>query len=280
MTPLAAYKTLAAFPSQKDAHVTAYTDILVETPKAGVRLITLNRPKVLNALRSTLLEELAAEIARARDDVEVRAVVLTGNERAFAAGADIAEMADRTVVDVLGMDRRMGFWQSLRAFPKPLIAAVNGFALGGGCELAMCADIIVAGEGARFGQPEINLGLIPGAGGTQRLTRAVGKSRAMKMVLTGEAIDARAALAAGLIAEVVPPELTLDRALELAEAIAAKPPVAVRLAKEAVLKAQEMTLEAGLDYERKAFAILFATEDRREGVDAFLNKRKPVFKGR
>jgi enoyl-CoA hydratase len=138
----------------------------------------------------------------------------------------------------------------------------------------------VAGEGARFGQPEINLGLIPGAGGTQRLTRAVGKSRAMKMVLTGEAIDARAALAAGLIAEVVPPELALDRALELAEAIAAKPPVAVRLAKEAVLKAQEMTLEAGLDYERKAFAMLFATEDRREGVQAFLEKRKPAFKGR
>jgi enoyl-CoA hydratase len=260
--------------------VTAYTDILVDTPKAGVRLITLNRPKVLNALRSTLLEELAAEIIRARDDTEVRAVVLAGNERAFAAGADIAEMADRTLVDVVGMDRRMGFWHALRSFPKPLIAAVNGFALGGGCELAMCADIIVAGEGARFGQPEINLGLIPGAGGTQRLTRAVGKSRAMKMVLTGEAIDARAALAAGLIAEVVPPELTLDRALELAEAIAAKPPVAVRLAKESVLKAQEMTLEAGLDYERKAFAMLFATEDRREGVQAFLEKRKPVFKGR
>ncbi|MCX7354621.1 MAG: enoyl-CoA hydratase-related protein [Alphaproteobacteria bacterium] len=260
--------------------MTAYTDILADTPKAGVRLITLNRPKVLNALRSTLLEELAAEIAHARDDAEIRVVVLTGNERAFAAGADIAEMADRTVVDVLGMDRRMSFWHALRSFPKPLIAAVNGFALGGGCELAMCADIIVAGEGARFGQPEINLGLIPGAGGTQRLTRAVGKSRAMKMVLTGEAIDARAALAAGLIAEVVPPELALDRALELAETIAAKPPVAVRLAKEAVLKAQEMTLEAGLDYERKAFAMLFATEDRREGVQAFLEKRKPVFKGR
>jgi enoyl-CoA hydratase len=260
--------------------VTAYTDIVVDTPKPGVRLITLNRPKVLNALRSALLEELATEIAQTRDDAEIRAVVLTGNERAFAAGADIAEMADRTAVEVIGMDRRMGFWHTLRSFPKPLVAAVNGFALGGGCELAMCADIIVAGEGARFGQPEINLGLIPGAGGTQRLTRAVGKSRAMKMVLTGEAIDARAALAAGLIAEVVPPELALDRALELAEIIAAKPSVAVRLAKEAVLKAQEMTLEAGLDYERKAFAILFATEDRREGVQAFLEKRKPVFKGR
>lgn len=275
-----AYNTLAATPRHRDSSVTEYTDILADTPKPGVRRIALNRPKVLNALRSTLLEELALEIARVRDDAEIRAVVLTGNERAFAAGADIAEMADRTAADVVGMDKRMTCWQVLRAFPKPLIAAVNGFALGGGCELAMCADIIVAGEGARFGQPEINLGLIPGAGGTQRLTRAVGKSRAMKMVLTGEAIDARAALAAGLIAEVVPPELTLDRALELAEAIAAKPPVAVRLAKEAVLKAQETTLEAGLDYERKAFAILFSTEDRREGVQAFLEKRKPSFKGR
>ena len=260
--------------------MTAYTDILVDTPKPGVCLITLNRPKVLNALRSALLEELAAAITLAREDAEIRAVVLTGNERAFAAGADIAEMADRTAVEVIGMDRRMSFWHALRSFPKPLIAAVNGFALGGGCELAMCADIIVAGEDARFGQPEINLGLIPGAGGTQRLTRAVGKSRAMKMVLTGEAINARDALVAGLIAEVVPPELTLDRALELAEGIAAKPPVAVRLAKEAVLKAQEMTLEAGLDYERKTFALLFATEDRREGIQAFLEKRKPVFKGR
>jgi enoyl-CoA hydratase len=275
-----AYKTLAATPRHRDSSVTEYTDILADTPKPGVRRITLNRPKVLNALRSTLLEELAAEIVRVRDDTEIRAVVLTGNERAFAAGADIAEMADRTSADVIGMDKRTACWQILRAFPKPLIAAVNGFALGGGCELAMCADIIVAGEGARFGQPEINLGLIPGAGGTQRLTRAVGKSRAMKMVLTGEAIDARAALAAGLIAEVVPPELTLDRALELAEAIAAKPPIAVRLAKEAVLKAQETTLEAGLDYERKAFTILFSTEDRREGVQAFLEKRKPNFKGR
>lgn len=260
--------------------MTAYTDILVDTPKPGVRLVTLHRPKVLNALRSSLLRELAAALEAARDETEIRAVVVTGDNRAFAAGADISEMADKTLVDVVGMDKRMGFWHALRTFPKPLIAAVNGFALGGGCELAMCADIVIAGEGARFGQPEINLGLIPGAGGTQRLTRAVGKSRAMKMILTGEAIDARAALAAGLVAEVVPPEIAVDRAIELAEAIAAKPPVAVRLAKEAVLKAQEMTLEAGLDYERKAFAMLFATEDRREGVEAFLQKRKPSFKGR
>ncbi len=230
------------------------------------------RPRV-RLSEASIFTQQQIEEQRARDDAEIRALVLTGSERAFAAGADIAEMADRSLVEVVGMDRRMGCWQALRSFPKPLIAAVNGFALGGGCELAMCADIIVAGDDARFGQPEINLGLIPGAGGTQRLARAVGKSRAMKMILTGEAIDARAALAAGLIAEVVPPELTLDRALELAEVIAAKPPVAVRLAKEAVLKAQEMTLEAALDYERKAFAMLFATEDRREGVQAFLEKK-------
>ena len=260
--------------------MTAHSDILVDTPKPGVRLLTLHRPKVLNALRSGLLQELTAELEAAREDATIRAVVLTGDDRAFAAGADISEMADKTAVDVVGMDKRMETWRALRSFPKPLIAAVNGFALGGGCELAMCADIIVAGEGARFGQPEINLGLIPGAGGTQRLTRAIGKSRAMKMILTGEPIDARTALEAGLVAEVVPPEIAVDRALELAEAIAAKPPVAVRLAKEAVLKAQETTLEAGLDYERKAFAVLFATEDRREGVEAFLQKRRPSFKGR
>ncbi len=256
------------------------TDILVENPKPGVRLVRLNRPAALNALRGRLLEELAAALTEAGEDDAVRVVVLTGNDRAFAAGADIKEMADRTVAEVLGMDRRAACWLAYRRFPKPMIAAVNGFALGGGCELAMCADIIVAGEGARFGQPEVNLGLIPGAGGTQRLTRAVGKAMAMKMVLTGETIDARAALAAGLIAEIAPPELALDRALELAELIAAKAPIAVRLAKEAVLKAAEMPLEAALDHERKLFALLFATEDRREGVAAFIEKRKPSFVGR
>jgi enoyl-CoA hydratase len=260
--------------------VTDYTDIVVEQPKPGIELIRLNRPKVLNALRSQLLEELVAALLRAREDEAIRAVVLTGNDRAFAAGADINEMADMTFVQVLRLDRRVGYWQALRQFPKPLIAAVNGFALGGGCELAMHADIIVAGESARFGQPEINLGIIPGAGGTQRLTRAVGKSLAMHMVLTGEMIDARTALGAGLVAEVTPPELTVDRALEIAETIASKPPVAVRLAKEAVLKAEEMSLEAALDYERKSFAMLFATEDRREGLKAFVEKRKPDFKGR
>ncbi|MFO0995381.1 MAG: enoyl-CoA hydratase-related protein [Alphaproteobacteria bacterium] len=260
--------------------MTDTTDIIVEQPKPGVELIRLNRPKVLNALRSQLLEELVAALMRAREDEAVRAVVLTGNDRAFAAGADINEMADLNFVQVLRLDKRSGYWQAVRQFPKPLVAAVNGFALGGGCELAMHADIIVAGESARFGQPEINLGIIPGAGGTQRLTRAVGKSLAMRMVLTGEMIDARTALAAGLVAEVTPPELTLDRAIEIAETIASKPPVAVRLAKEAVLKAEEMTLEAALDYERKSFAMLFATEDRREGLKAFVEKRKPEFKGR
>lgn len=260
--------------------MTSTTDILVEDPKPGVRLLRLNRPQALNALRTQLLEELARALAAAREDAGVRAVVMTGDGRAFAAGADIKEMAERSAVEVLQMDRRASFWQGFRQFPKPLIAAVNGFALGGGCELAMCADIIVAGEGAKFGQPEVNLGIMPGAGGTQRLARTVGKSLAMKMVLTGEAIDARAALAAGLIAEVVPPELCVDRALELAEAIAAKAPIAVRLAKESVIKAEEMPLEAALDHERKLFTLLFATEDRREGVAAFIEKRKPQFKGR
>lgn len=260
--------------------MTAESDILVEDQTPGVRLLRLNRSAVLNALRSKLLAELAGALDAAREDPSVRAVVMTGNERAFAAGADINEMAERTVVDVATMDARMAYWRAFRQFPKPLIAAVNGFCLGGGCELAMCADIIVAGEGARFAQPEINLGIIPGAGGTQRLTRAVGKSLAMKLVLTGEQLDARSALAAGLVAEVVPPELTVDRALELAEIIASKPPLAVRMAKESILKAEEMTLEAGLEFERKAFTILFATEDRREGIAAFLGKRKPDFQGR
>lgn len=260
--------------------MTVPTDIVIEDPKPGVRLMRLNRPAALNALRTQLLDELSQALAEAREDAGVRAVVMTGDDRAFAAGADIKEMAERSAVEVLQMDRRQACWQSYRQFSKPLIAAVNGFALGGGCELAMCADIIVAGEGAKFGQPEVNLGIMPGAGGTQRLTRAVGKSLAMKMVLTGEMIDARAALAAGLVAEVVPPELCVDRALELAEIIAAKAPIAIRLAKEAVLKAEEMVLEAALDHERKLFTLLFATEDRREGVGAFIEKRKPNFKGR
>jgi enoyl-CoA hydratase len=255
------------------------SDILVSTPRDGVLLITLNRPKVLNALRSKLIGEVRAELARAAEDEAVRAVVVTGNERAFAAGADITEMKDKSAVEVL-TDTRLAAWQAIGGFPKPIIAAVNGFCLGGGCELAMSMDIIVAGEDARFGQPEINLGLIPGAGGTQRLSRNVGKSMAMKMVLSGEMMGARDALAAGLIAEVTPPELTVERAIALAALIASKPPIAVRLAKASVAQSYELPLHQALDYERKAFALCFATEDRLEGVSAFIEKRKPSFKGR
>jgi enoyl-CoA hydratase len=257
----------------------AYEDIQLAPPKAGVQLITLNRPEARNALRTQLLGELAAALEAAAADPEVKAVVISGDEKVFAAGADIKEMAALDVVGVV-TDVRPTYWRRIYAFPKPLIAAVNGFALGGGCELVMHADIVIAGDNAQFGQPEINLGIIPGAGGTQRLIRTVGKSLAMKLVLSGEFIDAQAALAAGLVAEVTPPELTIERALKLAATIAKKPPLAVRLAKEAMLKSFETTLETGLSLERKSFAILAATEDRREGIAAFIDKRKPEFKGR
>jgi len=256
-----------------------YQDILVSRPTEWVVRITLNRPDALNALRGQLLGEIADVLAAAASDDGVRAVVLTGGERVFAAGADIKQMVDMGVVDVID-DGRSASWDVIRRFPKPLVAAVNGYALGGGCELAMHADIIVAGDNAVFGQPEVNLGIIPGAGGTQRLTRTVGKSLAMKIVLAAEFIKAEEALRAGLVAEIRPREASIGRAIELAEAIAAKPPIAVRLAKESVLKSFEMPLSEALAFERKAFALLFATEDRQEGLKAFVEKRKPEFTGR
>lgn len=259
--------------------MSATADLLVTTPRPRVRLITLNRPERLNALSSGLIGDIAAALTEAAADEEVRAAAITGGASVFAAGADLKEMATRDPISALN-DVRAAHWEVIRRFPKPLIAAVNGYALGGGCELAMHADIILAGDTARFGQPEVNVGLMPGAGGTQRLSRTLGKSLAMKMVLTGEMIDAEAALAAGLVAEVMPHEVTVERALDLAETIAAKPPVAVRLAKEAVLRSFDMTLENGLEFERRAFAIVLGTEDKGEGVNAFLEKRKPEFKGR
>lgn len=254
-------------------------DILVESRDAGVQLITLDRPKVRNALRTRTLEEIADVLEAADADPEIRVCVISGSEEYFAAGADIKEMAGTGPVDVMD-DPRQSHRRRIDRFSKPLIAAVNGYALGGGCELAMQADIIIAGDNARFGQPEINLGIIPGAGGSQRLIRAVGQSLAMKMVLSGEMIDARTAREAGLVAELSPPELTLEKALALAYTIAEKPPVAVRLAKDAMRQAFETALSAGLDYERKAFTILAATEDRNEGLAAFMAKRKPRFTGR
>ena len=252
--------------------------VLVSHPAPHVTLLTLNRPP-LNPLSTPLLQGVAEAVRAAWDDENIRAVVLTGGAKAFAAGADLKEMQARTLAQAV-LDLRGPVWDTLRRFPKPLIAAVNGVALGGGCELAMHADIIIAGDTAKFGQPEINLGIIPGAGGTQRLTRAVGKSMAMSMVLTGEPIDARAAQLAGLVSEVVPHEVTIERALEIAGKIAARGPVAVRMAKDAVLKSFETGIEAGLDFERRSFQLLFGTEDQREGVNAFLEKRKPDFKGR
>lgn len=255
------------------------SNLVVQAPADGVRLITLHRPQALNALNTELLAELANELDAAAHDEHTRAVVITGNRKAFAAGADINEMAERDLVGILN-DPRVAHWQRIAAFPKPLIAAVNGFALGGGCELVMCADIVIAGADARFGQPEINLGIIPGAGGTQRLLRAVGKPLAMQLVLTGETLDARHALQAGLISEMTQPELTVERALQVARSIAQKAPLAVRLAKEALLKAQDTDLANGLRFERHAFTLLAGTADRDEGIRAFQEKRPANFIGR
>ena len=253
--------------------------IRVERPRPAVALITLDRPEARNALSNQLLAAVADALSTLADDDGVRCVVITGGPKVFAAGADLKETAGLDPVGAMGSPR-LAHWDTIKRFPKPLIAAVNGYALGGGNELAMLADIIIAGATAMFGQPEVNLGLIPGAGGTQRLPRAVGKSLAMKMVLAGDFIDAPTALAAGLVAEVTDPAATIDRALELAATVAAKPPLAVRLAKEAVLAAYEAPLEAGLAAERKAYFTLFATADMREGVAAFLEKRSPKFEGR
>ena len=244
-----------------------------------VVVVTIDRPKVRNALDNATLEEIALTLERVAADDRFRAVVVTGGAEVFAAGADLKEMSSLDVVGVLN-DVRPTIWRRIAAFPKPLIAAVNGYALGGGCELAMHADIVIAGDTAQFGQPEINLGFIPGAGGTQRLTRAVGKSLAMKMILSGLFIGAEEAVAAGLATEACPAGETIERAVKLAKRIATKAPIALALAKQSVLKAHESSLADGLDFERKAFTILAATEDRQEGIAAFLEKRDPDFKGK
>jgi enoyl-CoA hydratase len=242
-------------------------------------LVRLNRPKQLNALNGAVMDALCAALEELDRDETVRAIVVTGNERAFAAGADIGEMAGASPIDML-VTNRIGQWDRIRRITKPVIAAVNGWALGGGCELAMTLDLIVAGEGAKFGQPEINIGVIPGAGGTQRLTRAMGKSKAMRMVLTGEPISAREAEAAGLVATVTQDELVVEDALALAATIASKSPIALRLAKEAVNAAYEMSLTDALAHERRLFYLLFASDDQKEGMAAFLEKRDPNFSGR
>ncbi|HWG84122.1 MAG TPA: enoyl-CoA hydratase-related protein [Deinococcales bacterium] len=257
----------------------AFQAIAVERPRDGVALVRLNRPKQLNALNQATMSELVAAFDGLAADDGVRAVVLTGSERAFAAGADIAEFQGKSAAEMLA-GYRFTQWQRLREFPKPVVAAVQGLALGGGLELAMLCDVIVAAENARFGQPEINLGLMPGAGGTQRLTRAVGKSLAMEMVLNARMLSAREALQAGLVSRVVPSEACLGEALELAREIAARAPVAVRLAKASVLRAFDTTLDAGLAAERHDFYLLFSSEDAAEGIAAFLEKRRPNWRGR
>lgn len=246
---------------------------------AGVALVTLDRPNALNAIDFALLTELVDAVEALDADPTCRAVVITGSERAFAAGVDIRELADQTPVSLM-VDDEFHRWERLKRVRKPLVAAVRGVALGGGCELAMLCDLLVAGDDATFGQPEIRLGLIPGAGGSQRLTRAMGKARAMEMVLTGRTIDAHEAARLGLVTRVVPTEATVEAALGLAARIAAMPPVAVLAAKEAVNRAFELPLEAGLEFERRSFYLLFATEDMHEGATAFLDKRQPQWQGR
>ena len=254
--------------------------ILVERDEERrVALVRFNRPKQLNALNGQVMDELCGALEALDRDDAIRVLVVTGNDRAFAAGADIGEMAGASPIDMLRTNR-IAQWDRVRRIGKPVIAAVAGWCLGGGCELAMALDLIVAAESARFGQPEINIGVIPGAGGTQRLTRAVGKSVAMEMILTGEPIDAREAHRLGLVARVVPNELVVEDALALAAKIATRSPLALRLAKEAVNAAYEMSLTDALAHERRLFYLLFASEDQKEGMAAFLEKRDPNFTGR
>ncbi|MBL8769773.1 MAG: enoyl-CoA hydratase [Phenylobacterium sp.] len=258
----------------------AYETLIVETPSAGVTLIRLNRPQALNALNSELLAELSHALDEAEADNDVRCVVLTGSERAFAAGADIKEMSDKSYAEMFQSNFFGAAGQRLERFRKPIIAAVAGFALGGGCELAMLCDIIIAADTAKFGQPEINLGVMPGIGGTQRLPRAVGKAKAMDMVLTARMMDAAEAERAGLVSRVVPADKLIEEALGAAARIAGQSMLAVMMNKELVNAAFETTLSTGVTMERRLFHSLFAFEDQKEGMAAFIDKRKPDFKGR
>jgi len=255
----------------------AYENILVEK-NGRVGIVRLNRPKQLNALNDALMDELGQALAGFDADEGIGAMVLTGSDKAFAAGADIAAMKDWGYMDVYKGDYITRNWERLRAIRKPVIAAVAGFALGGGCELAMMCDIILAAEGARFGQPEIKLGIIPGAGGTQRLPRAVGKAKAMDLVLTGRMMDAQEAERAGLVSRVVAPDKLLDEALAVAAQIAEFSLPSVMMAKEAVNRAYEAPLAEGVLFERRLFHALFGTEDQKEGMAAFIEKRKPAFR--
>lgn len=259
----------------------SYHCIRVYQPESDPRVgaVQLNRPDKLNALSLQLMDELITALEAFDADPDIRCMVLHGSERAFAAGADIDEMADADSVEMLLRDQ-FRKWERIAALKKPLIAAVSGYALGGGCELALLCDMIVASETAQFGQPEINIGVMPGAGGTQRLTRIVGKALAMELVLTGRFLSAHEAYRLGLVNRVVPVEFYLEEAFALASVIASKPPIAVRLAKEAVLKAFSTPLELGIEFERKNFYLLFSTADQKEGMHAFQQKRSPHWQGR
>ncbi len=261
------------------ANTPTYETLLVRT-EGPVGIITLNRPKALNALNDLLMNELSAALAAFDADDAIGCIVLTGSEKAFAAGADIAAMAHYTFSDVYGSEYITRNWEALRRVRKPVIAAVAGYALGGGCEVAMMCDLIIAADNAKFGQPEVKIGVIPGAGGTQRLPRAIGKAKAMDMVLTGRMMDAAEAERCGLVSRVVPLDKLMEEALAVATAIAAQPRLAVLAAKEAVNRAFEGPLSDGLMYERRLFHAMFATEDQKEGMAAFLDKRPPQFRHR
>jgi enoyl-CoA hydratase/carnithine racemase len=254
------------------------TDVRVERRDA-VGVVTIDRPEKRNALSPEVMEQLAAAVEVLDGDTEVRCIVIAGSDEVFAAGADIKAMAERSFQQVLEA-QTLGFWRRLAACRTPLVAAVSGFALGGGCELALVCDMIVASESAEFGQPEITLGIIPGGGGTQRLARVIGKQRAMELVLTGRRIDAGEAHRLGLVNVVAPGRSWLEQAIELASVVARRPPLAVRMAKQAVLAADEMPLGAGLEHERRLYELSMATEDRVEGMRAFLEKRRAEFQGR
>jgi enoyl-CoA hydratase len=256
-----------------------YQDIIVER-KGRVGLITLNRPKSLNALCDSLIAELGAALDALEADAEIAVIVLTGNEKAFAAGADIKEMKDRGFSDVYGADFITRGWERVAQCRKPVIAAVAGYALGGGCEIAMMCDIILAADNAKFGQPEITIGVLPGAGGTQRLTRLIGKSKAMEMCLTGRMMDAAEAERSGLVARVVPASQLMDEALGLADKIAGMSMPIALMVKECVNRAYETTLSEGVRFERRMFHAAFATDDQKEGMAAFVEKRQPVFRNR
>lgn len=253
---------------------------LVESTRDGnVALLRLNRPEARNALSPELMDELAAELERLDPDPEVRCAVVAGSEKVFAAGADIKAMSERSFAEAL-RHPAASFWRRLAAVKTPMIAAVSGYALGGGCELALACDMIVAAEGATFGQPEINLGIIPGGGGTQRLARVLGKQRAMELVLTGRRFGATEAREMGLVNKIADDDRWLEEAMGLAHSVAAQPPIASRLAKQAVLVAEETALSPGIENERRLYELAMATEDRVEGMKAFLEKREPKFEGR